>query len=195
MPNHLESTRRSFILSLTASCAGLLSAQTLAGVEGLHEDMAKSIKSLKIFDSKQIEALAAMVEVIIPRTDTPGAKEAGVHYFIDNELACCVSESERALFIAQFNSLVKIVYTLYGKPFDELDVAIQNTVMHQIVAAKSPFPATSLAFFKQLKSLTMLGYYTSKIGASVELAYLPIPGGYDGNFKLKDIGRAWDRIF
>lgn len=57
--------------------------------------------------------------------------------------------------------------------------------------ARDGFDNTDREGLKQLKALVVFGYYTSEPGATQELAYLAIPGGYKGNFKLKEIGRAW----
>lgn len=57
--------------------------------------------------------------------------------------------------------------------------------------ASDGFTENDRKLFKQFKALVTFGYYTSEIGASQELAYLAIPGGYKGNFKFKDVGKAW----
>ena len=46
-------------------------------------------------------------------------------------------------------------------------------------------------FFAHVKELTMVGYYTSEIGASQELQYLHTPGRYEGCLPLEEVGRTW----
>ena len=50
-------------------------------------------------------------------------------------------------------------------------------------------PATP--FFRMMKELTLLGYYTSEAGATRELRYEPVPGRYDGCVPFTTIGRTW----
>jgi hypothetical protein len=46
-------------------------------------------------------------------------------------------------------------------------------------------------FFHTMKELTLLGYYTSQIGATQELKYAPVPGRFDGCVPFATVGRAW----
>ena len=46
-------------------------------------------------------------------------------------------------------------------------------------------------FFRSLKELTLVGYYTSEIGATRELHHAPVPGRYDGCVPLAQVGRTW----
>ncbi|MGB3545177.1 gluconate 2-dehydrogenase subunit 3 family protein, partial [Rubrivirga sp.] len=51
--------------------------------------------------------------------------------------------------------------------------------------------AAGIPFFRQVKELTLAGYYTSEIGATQELQWLAAPGRYDPDVPLSEIGRAW----
>jgi hypothetical protein len=46
-------------------------------------------------------------------------------------------------------------------------------------------------YFRMMKELTMLGFFTSEVGATQALRYLPVPGKYDGNVPYKKGDRAW----
>ena len=46
-------------------------------------------------------------------------------------------------------------------------------------------------YFRMMKELTLLGYFTSKVGATQALRYLPVPGRYDGCVPYKKGERAW----
>jgi hypothetical protein len=46
-------------------------------------------------------------------------------------------------------------------------------------------------FFRTMKELTVLGYYTSQIGATKELRYVQVPGRFNGCVPFKTIGRTW----
>ncbi|MEM1118395.1 MAG: gluconate 2-dehydrogenase subunit 3 family protein, partial [Bacteroidota bacterium] len=51
--------------------------------------------------------------------------------------------------------------------------------------------ATAVPFYRQLKELTVAGYYTSEVGATQELQWLAVPGRYDADVPLSAVGRAW----
>ncbi len=67
----------------------------------------------------------------------------------------------------------------------------QAELLTAIEKKESGFNAIDKDFFSFFKSLTLTGYYTSEVGATKELAYLAIPGGYKGNFPFSKIGKAW----
>mgnify|MGYP006261997723 FL=1 len=45
--------------------------------------------------------------------------------------------------------------------------------------------------FARLKELTVVGYYFSEVGVKQERQYVPIPGYYDGYYKLSKVGKQW----
>lgn len=52
-------------------------------------------------------------------------------------------------------------------------------------------PRREVPFFRTMKELTVVGYYTSEIGATVELRHEAFPGRYEGCIPFTDIGRTW----
>ncbi|GAB4032756.1 gluconate 2-dehydrogenase subunit 3 family protein [Spirosoma jeollabukense] len=60
-----------------------------------------------------------------------------------------------------------------------------------VVAKDAEKNAPLTPFFKLVKELTILGYFSSEIGCTQALAYVPIPGRYEGVVKLKDGQKAW----
>jgi hypothetical protein len=46
-------------------------------------------------------------------------------------------------------------------------------------------------FFQEFKELTLVGYFTSQIGAEEELRYEQYPGPYQGCVPFEDVGRTW----
>ena len=52
-------------------------------------------------------------------------------------------------------------------------------------------PVEAPPFYRQLKELTVAGYYTSEVGATQELQWLPAPGRYEADVPLSEVGRAW----
>ena len=170
-----------FGLSLSAQSLDVLAA-TVKGTMPL---------TTKFLTADQLQMTGQIADLIIPTTDTPGALAVNVHGFIDNYLAECLSKDEQKQFL---NGLKKINVVSEEK-FHKVFLAATHKQHIQLLTAieKSDlgFTAEDKAFFKQFKSLTLFGYYTSEVGATQELAYLAIPGGYQGNFPFAKVGKAW----
>lgn len=183
----VNSSRREAIKQLALLCGLTLSASSLSALAAAvsPSDMNRSKKTL--LDKNQLMLLRELGEIIIPTTDTPGAIAAGVHDFINHFVVYCASKEEQQGLIALLNR----IDTAGGKHFLLLSKEQQIELLNNMEQAKNGFNQQDRQGFKQLKALVVFGYYTSEIGASQELAYLAIPGGYKGSFKFKDIGRAW----
>ena len=117
--------------------------------------------------------LAEVVETILPATDTPGAKAARVHLFVDLALARCAPAAGRAAVLSALSML--------GAAFLAAAPEARRAQLAQI-------DPVALGL---LQELTILGYFTSEVGATQALAYDPIPGGYRGCITLAPGQKAW----
>ena len=141
-------------------------------------------------DEKQQKILAELAELILPRTDTPGAIDAGVPAFIDHIVSDWYTPTERAIFVEGLRVVAA------ADPAQRVG-ALQS--LEQQAASYVPPPGTSVfgkpdersPFFFKLKLLTVLGYYTSEVGSTTELAFNPVPGRYDGNVDFATLGKQW----
>lgn len=184
----INTSRRDAIKQVALLCGLALSASSLSALAAVvtpPTDMNRSKKTL--LDKDHLALVRELGEIIIPTTDTPGAITAGVHDFINHFVVYCASKDEQKAL----QNTLKRINTSGGKPFLLLGKTRQIELLNNMEQAKNGFNQQDRESFKQLKALVVFGYYTSEIGASQELAYLAIPGGYKGNFKFKEIGRAW----
>jgi hypothetical protein len=150
---------------------------------------------------EQLEMIARLAELIIPKTDTPGAIEAGVPAFIHQIVVDWYTESERAIFLDGLAGLEAAARQHWSRGFLDLEPAEQAQLLTEleppmddasvVVAAVPPGAGGDVPFFQKLKELTVLGYYTSEMGATSELLYRPVPGAYDGDALFSDSGRQW----
>ncbi len=187
LPGTLDSERRRAIKQIAALCGLALSTGSLSALAAaltLPTDMNRRRKTL--LDKDQLALVRELGEMIIPTTDTPGAIAAGVHDFINHFVVYCATNTERQ---SLFDLLSRISSS--DSQFLKLEKAQQIAVLTNMEQAKNGFTQTDRNNFKQFKALVLFGYYTSEIGATQELAYLAIPGGYKGNVKFSEIGKAW----
>lgn len=143
----------------------------------------------------QASVVSTVSEIIIPRTDTPGAKDAGVPSFIDQMLKEVYSAEDQKLFtdgLAAFNEEAKKAYDEEFSDLDEEDQAALVKKLHDaaIEVEKTTDPAPKRPFILQMKELTMLGFFTSEVGATQVLQYLPVPGAYKGCVPLSEAGNG-----
>jgi gluconate 2-dehydrogenase gamma chain len=124
------------------------------------------------FDEHQNDTVIALTELIIPATDTPGAKEAQVNRLIDLML----NESEKdqkASFIQGLAWIDARSLQRHGKPFIGLTPEQQTALLEPLAdpSNKSAEDRQGVRFFEHLKDATIFGYYTSKAGLEQELQY------------------------
>ena len=141
------------------------------------------------------DTVLAMIDQIIPATDTPGAKGARVNEFIDVILTEWATPEERTRFLDGLARIDQQSQSLYGKNFAEASAeqqlvqlrAIDDAVMtNRSVRPRHgntvPKPDSQLEgnFWEVFKRITIHGYYTSEIGFTQELKMEIIPGAQHG---------------
>ncbi|MDR8392525.1 gluconate 2-dehydrogenase subunit 3 family protein [Aliifodinibius sp. S!AR15-10] len=142
----------------------------------------------------QDELVTQISELIIPATDTPGAKAANVNQFIDKMLTDWNSEEEKKHFLEGLNTIDPTSQELHGAAFLDLSEEQQVAVLEQKQqeAKDNPMSTSGLkSFFDMMKEYTLVGYYTSEIGATQELEWNHVAGRYDGCYPYSEVGRAW----
>jgi hypothetical protein len=132
---------------------------------------------------------AAVVERIIPRTDTPGAADVGVPAFIDLLYGEFMTDEERQLLISGLAQVEAAAKSAHGGSFAALSPDRQDEVLRGIARADE---ARNPNFFGLIRSATVLGYFTSEpVGRNV-LHYDPVPGRYDACIPIAEVGaRNW----
>jgi hypothetical protein len=155
--------------------------------------------TLRTLNASQNELVVAMIDQIIPATDTPGAKGARVNEFIDVILTEWANDEERGNFLNGLTDVDKQSSALFSKDFAAASPEQQLTLLRSLdeTAAvararyepkkRPPFwkpegRDTQMQddFFAVFKKMTVHGYYTSEIGFSQELKLQIIPGAQHG---------------
>jgi hypothetical protein len=151
--------------------------------------------ALHTLNPHQNATVVLMSEIIIPETDTPGAKGARVNEFIDVILTEWATEEDRNNFLAGLAGVDKQSNELFSKDLVDASPTQQLALMRALdesIAMGPPRPArhgntipewdTQLKgnFFTVFKGITLHGYYTSEVGFSRELGLQIIPGAQHG---------------
>jgi hypothetical protein len=143
-----------------------------------------------------------LAEMIIPRTDTPGAIDADVPHFIELMVSDWYTDRERKIYFDGLESLHIFCREKYMQDFISatseqqiaaLEDAERKNEQYKPVKSKnilSKEEDEDKPFFGKLKELTVLGYYSSEQGATQELNYNPMPMRY-GDIDFVDVGKQW----
>lgn len=185
--------RREALKQLALLTGGALSLSTVAGVMGGCQATTGDF-SPQTLSAPQNKLVTQLAERIIPATDTPGAEAAKVNRFIDHMLTDWNTKKERKHFLEGLAHVDELSKKKHNHKFLDLDKEKQIAVMEtlQQEAADNPMQDSDLdPFFSMLKEFTVVGYYTSEIGATQELNSDLIPGYYDGCLPYSKVGRAW----
>ena len=158
----------------------------------------------EFFTNDQASLVAALTEIIIPRTDTPGAIDAGVPMFIDRMLKEVYPKESQQTFLKNLAAFDEGARKEHGNSFLDCDDkekiayfkkvhddAFQNGTGSLSSSWWNAGVNDSKPFVLELKELTLLGFFTSEPGATQVLQYKQVPGPFKGCVPLKDVGKAW----
>jgi len=169
---------------MTNRRAFLRGASVLMGSAALGQVLtafAATPRKASTFTDSEMSALRALVDTILPETDSPSASAADTHYFIDLAIPACASPKAQATFRAGLQDFAG---------FDKLAAAEQVAKLKARAAKDVGLPYDE-SFFLILKDYTLTGYFLSETGATKALAYERVPGGFQGDLPLKPDQKAW----
>lgn len=172
--------RREAVQKLTFLLGGTISAPLMAGIMGEKLNFGPSVE----VTDQQEALLAEVADVIIPTTGTPGAKAAGAEKFITRIMQDCYKAEDQKKFYDGLEKVNGQSKEVYGKGFTELDATQKIDIIKRTTVSDKPF-------FLQMKGLTLTGYFTSEIGATQALDYLPVPGRFDGSWPMPKGQKSW----
>jgi len=177
--------RREVLLLLAGTAA--LPDRLLAIGRSVHTRV--RVGALRTLNPHQNETVATIAELIIPKTDTPGAREAGVPAFIDVMLAEWADEEQRRTFTAGLANVDERSRASFGKDFSagtaQQQAQILEDLDYELARLRETKSDTSKNFFQTMKWLTLTGYYTSEVGATTEQHFRVVPGRYEPCYALE----------
>ncbi len=135
-------------------------------------------------------------ETIIPTTGTPGAKAAGVGAFMVVMVTDCYDERDQRVFHDGIRAIDERARHAFSAGFleaspaqrTELITLIDREARDYMNQRRSGEPAH---YFRMMKELTLLGYFTSEIGSTQALRFAPIPGRFDPCLDYHPGDRSW----
>jgi len=186
--------RRSAIARI--SFWGVSSIAVIGGVNFFYSNKHYPIGSLK----EHKELISILTDLILPRTETPGAKDANVSETLIKIVENCFDSKSQQTFINGLYDIEEYTKSTYGILFKDCTINIQNTILQKFekkeqinirVISKIKNKLFGLGFFSILKELTVECFFTSEIGATNALNYDYIPGKYIGCLNIPSNQKCW----
>jgi hypothetical protein len=200
--NITSMNRRDAISRLALLVGGTFSTPTLNAINHIGQPL--FVGAAFTLTDVQRKIVAEVAEHIIPKTDTPGAKDAGVPAFIEMMLQDCYKTPEHNSFLAGLADLEKKNFLTLAsaaqvellkqvemdtkalmKAYQVKQVKVGDNVDKETLDGKLGVP-----FWRLMKELTLFGYYTSEKGLTASFDYQPIPGKFEAT-KLKPGQKAY----
>ena len=141
----------------------------------------------QFLSSDHLRLVGLIAERILPKTETPGALDAGVPAFIDVIYGKYLNAEEKVMFTTGLDDVAASALKIHRKSFVQLAVGEQDELLRSIAVASQPLPKS---FFLQIKELTVIGYFTSEIVGKSVLKYDPVPGRFDPCIPLAEVGNV-----
>ncbi len=192
-------TRRQLLQRIAVLVGGAVSPSVVRAALGQGRPLANVDDwRPRTLTTHQNRAVTTIAELIIPATDTPGATAARVNEFIDLLLTEWVDDDERERFLTGLADLDAGSVAEHQRPFLELQQAEQMAMLEPLdvaavearIAGAIPGSAhiEGLPFFGMMKEMTLVGYYTSKVGMRQELGYRGFTGTYESCMVMPELG-------
>ena len=198
--------RRDAIKKAAILLGGTLSAPTLMAMSRFEKKTTLYTEGVLFYLTEtQRRIVAEVAEMIIPKTDTVGAKDVGVPAFIELMLKDCYAQPEHLSFMegvmaleqAQFLDMDASKRTETLKKLEsDTKVMMKAREVKQTKMGdnddKEEMKATpkGIPFWRLMKELTLLGYFTSESGIKASFEYVQIPAKLE-LIKLKPNQKAY----
>ncbi|MGI9530312.1 gluconate 2-dehydrogenase subunit 3 family protein [Lutimonas sp.] len=171
--NRRELVKKSFVVSMGLS----LSPGILLSLESCAEQRPTSDVPVYL-DQEQFDHIWQIAELVLPKTDSPGANDAKVTPFIDQLFGLFFEDEEKTAYMDGLNSFMLGCQDVMGASFLKLD---NNKQVEYLEIADDDTAENS--FFKSIKWIILWAYFTSEPGMK-SMNYVPVPGRFNGCIKI-----------
>jgi len=131
------------------------------------------------FSADEVAKLDEIAETILPRTNTPGAKDAGCGLFMAQFVTDCYSPEAQAAFRAGLADIDTRTQGRFMQMSSEERADLFRTLHAEIKAPDAEGAPPKPHYFTMFKQLTLFAFFTSEVGATQVLRYVAIPGRFE----------------
>lgn len=171
----------------------------MIGLPALAHGQAPAAGAKHAFSAADVGTLDEIAETILPRTKTPGAKDAGVGVFMAQFVTDCYTAKQQAAFRAGLVEIdkraggrfVSLTPQARTELLRTLDAEARKHVVEVADTGTAKVAGAMPHYFTMIKQLTIFSFFTSKIAATEVLQYVAVPGRYDGDLAYAPGTPAW----
>ena len=150
-----------------------------------HEDKTSiPLKNVDLNASHE-KLMAEIADTIIPKTDTPGAKELSTHIYTLKMLDDCTDKEKQQAFVKGLNEINDISKKKFNNKFIDCSVSQREGILNDIETNKN-YSKDVQSFYGLMKHFTIQGYMTSKYVGTKLVVYELVPGRFHGTFPIKN---------
>lgn len=154
---------------------------------------------LTFFRPRERAQVAMIAEAIIPRTDSPGAIDAGVPGWIEIIVKDCLEPEDQEVIVQGLADLMRRCQSEHGKDLGELSpdqqVAFLTKTHEALLAekreARREGKRPRRTFLEQFKELTKFCFASSEVGATEAFDFIYVPGQWIPSMPLEPDQKAW----
>jgi hypothetical protein len=162
----------------------MLGGVALVGQSAMLAGCVRQTRDSALFTADDVAFLDEVAETILPETSTPGAKAAGVGPFIAMMVVDTYDDREQDIFRSGLRTLEDECRKMHGESFMSATPARRLAVLRKLDAEQLQFMRTAKEeapahYFRMIKELALLGYFTSEIGYNQAMRYVETPGRFD----------------
>lgn len=174
----------------------ILLGGTLVGANAFITGCKSESSKEMAFTPDDIAYLDEVADTILPTTSTPGAKAAKVGQFMTVMVNDCYTEADQKVFHEGMNKLNEAAKKKFDAAFMKLTPQQRHDLLVQLDAEQKDYQKNKKKedashYFRMMKELTLLGYFTSEIGSTKARRYVAVPGRYDGCIPYKKGDKAF----
>lgn len=174
----------------------LLLGGTLVGGNAFLTGCKTNTTARKSFSPGDVAYLDEIADTILPPTKTPGAKSAKVGQFMTVMVNDCYEPEDQKIFFKGMDDLEEFSKKNYKQSFLKLDSQQRHDLLVKLDTEQKEYMLNKKKddpshYFRMMKELTLLGYFTSEIGCTQARIYNETPGRYDGNLTYKKGDKAF----
>ena len=189
----MNMTRRDLLQNVAILLGGSIVGGSVFSISGC-KSTDKPVNAL--FSESQVAFMNEIADTILPTTSSPGAKTAKVGNFMSVMVLDCYDEKDQKIFLDGLKKIDELSEKQFNTSFEKADPKQRTELLTALDKEQKEYQDKKAKddpshYFRMMKELTLLGYFTSKEGATQALRYIPVPGKYDGSYPYKKGDKAW----
>ncbi|HET7378735.1 MAG TPA: gluconate 2-dehydrogenase subunit 3 family protein [Gaiellales bacterium] len=178
--------RREAIRRVSALLGGIALVSETALLEACSGERSAARTGATTFSPNDVAFLDEVADTILPETSTPGAKAAQCGAFMALMVTDTYQDRDQQVFKNGLQQLDTACQQMHKTGFMTATPAQRLALLEQVdkeqkayMDSRAPDSDTPSHYFRMMKELALLGYFTSEIGYTKAMRYTEVPGRYD----------------